>query len=268
MAIADVYKTDYESLSKIIRKLNSLPDDVDSLKVLNALGAELHGWIARHNDLEGAEVLTAVVGRLSPDAKPLPNLLNEFRQILQKNDAAAADEAVGSMKFSFIDALEGLKEFLGARGIDPAPFEPPAVQEAAPAEVIARDEMIETTAVEDAGAPVEVAPDELLETTAVPDAGAPVETEADPELEPTAAPAVEPTPAGAPAAATKCEYCGYVYTSPPGKFCDNCGRVLSRFNIEKDEEIALKKCLKCGHRNPMEERLCKNCGELLRDAEF
>ena len=64
----------------------------------------------------------------------------------------------------------------------------------------------------------------------------------------------------------KCEFCGAEYETPPGKFCDNCGRVLARVHLPKEEDMQLKQCLKCGHRNAIEERLCVNCGELLRES--
>jgi rRNA maturation endonuclease Nob1 len=64
----------------------------------------------------------------------------------------------------------------------------------------------------------------------------------------------------------KCEFCGTEYENPPGKFCDACGRVIQRLNLDREPESEeFKKCLKCGHRNKMEARVCWNCGELLRD---
>jgi len=70
--------------------------------------------------------------------------------------------------------------------------------------------------------------------------------------------------------AIKCEFCGMEYETHPGKFCDRCGRVLSRINFEPDNEelIEHKKCLKCGHRNSLEARICINCGDLLREPEI
>lgn len=62
----------------------------------------------------------------------------------------------------------------------------------------------------------------------------------------------------------KCEFCGMEYENPPGKFCDNCGRVLTRLTLgPMEEEPQLKRCMKCGHRNAADVRICINCGELL-----
>ena len=68
----------------------------------------------------------------------------------------------------------------------------------------------------------------------------------------------------------KCEFCGMEYQEPPGKFCDRCGRALSRFNVElaDTEEVEHKRCLKCGHRNPLDARICSNCGEMLHDRHI
>ena len=64
----------------------------------------------------------------------------------------------------------------------------------------------------------------------------------------------------------KCETCGMEHETDPGKFCERCGRVLSRFNLELDpvdQEDEFKKCLKCGHRNNKDSDVCTNCGEKL-----
>ena len=68
----------------------------------------------------------------------------------------------------------------------------------------------------------------------------------------------------------KCEFCGMEYETPPGKFCDRCGRVLARFNVEPENEDVtdFKKCKKCGLRNPLEARVCSNCGELLHEQQI
>lgn len=70
--------------------------------------------------------------------------------------------------------------------------------------------------------------------------------------------------------AIRCEYCGKEYEEDPGKFCDQCGRVLSRFNIEtspEDNAVDYKKCMKCGHRNDVEATVCLNCGDRLYDRQ-
>jgi hypothetical protein len=249
MAIADVYQADYEALVRVIRKLDKIPDEIESLKVLNAVAVELKNWLPRHNDAEGLEVLDVIAARLSPEGKPLPALLTDFAQVLAQKNAAAAEDIVGGIKFSFADALEGLRVFLESKGIDPEAYAPPPPPPPPP---------------------VAVASEELLEPTAIDTAGAPVATETLPDLEPTAARMNDPAPvaAAAPVSVYKCEFCGYEYQTRPGKFCDNCGRALSRLNLQREEEIRIKKCLKCGHRNPWEERLCVNCGELLRDQEL
>jgi len=53
------------------------------------------------------------------------------------------------------------------------------------------------------------------------------------------------------------------YDEPPGKFCERCGRVLEKMHLEPELEEEKKKCLKCGHQNPMENKVCDNCGDLL-----
>ena len=65
--------------------------------------------------------------------------------------------------------------------------------------------------------------------------------------------------------AIKCETCGMEYEEPPGKFCERCGRVLERINLEleDDSDSEHQKCNQCGHRNPLDARVCANCGELL-----
>lgn len=68
----------------------------------------------------------------------------------------------------------------------------------------------------------------------------------------------------------RCETCGMEYENPPGKFCERCGRVLSRFNleIENNDDPAFRRCNKCGHRNSLEARVCQNCGELLHEPRL
>ena len=62
----------------------------------------------------------------------------------------------------------------------------------------------------------------------------------------------------------RCETCGQEYEESPGKFCARCGRALERFNVEPEpDEDDKQKCLKCGHRNPLENKFCDNCGELI-----
>lgn len=64
--------------------------------------------------------------------------------------------------------------------------------------------------------------------------------------------------------ALRCEFCGKEYETDPGKFCDQCGRVLSRISIEPEAEGAdFNRCHKCGCANPLENRVCKNCGDLI-----
>lgn len=65
-----------------------------------------------------------------------------------------------------------------------------------------------------------------------------------------------------------CEFCKKEYEEWPGKFCDRCGRVMARLNVEPEEEIPLKRCGKCGHRNEPEKKVCDNCGELLHDPNL
>ncbi len=69
----------------------------------------------------------------------------------------------------------------------------------------------------------------------------------------------------------KCEFCGAEYEKPPGKFCDRCGRILSRIdpNAEPpaEEETEYVKCLKCGHRNQLDATVCLNCGERLYERK-
>lgn len=246
MGIEELYGIDYKALSRVSRKLNDIPDGVDSLKVLNAIAVELNNWIPRHNTPETMEVLSVITARLSPEGKPLPELVNDFRLILTQKDLAAADDAVGGIVIAFRDALEGLRDFIASKGIDPNYYED-APEPKPPVEVIAREEMLEPTTVE--GAEIQV------------------ETPTDPNLEPSLAAQEPPPPETAAPAGYKCEFCGYQYQAPPGKFCDNCGRVLSRINIEKEDDAPeFKKCLKCGHRNGLDARICTNCGELLRDS--
>jgi len=68
----------------------------------------------------------------------------------------------------------------------------------------------------------------------------------------------------------KCEFCGAEYETPPGKFCDNCGRVLARINLEVVEggESEFQNCPKCGLRNRLEDDICVNCGERLYLRRF
>ena len=67
----------------------------------------------------------------------------------------------------------------------------------------------------------------------------------------------------------RCEFCGMEYETPPGKFCDRCGRVMARFNVEPEsDEAHFKKCNKCGHRNSVEATVCVNCGDLLKEQQL
>lgn len=67
----------------------------------------------------------------------------------------------------------------------------------------------------------------------------------------------------------KCEFCGMEYETPPGKFCDRCGHVMARFNVEaENDEQQYVKCHKCGHRNNLEAKVCVNCGELIYEPRL
>jgi len=70
--------------------------------------------------------------------------------------------------------------------------------------------------------------------------------------------------------AIRCEFCGAEYEEDPGKFCDKCGRVLSRFNIEIPNEEGEQdhvRCTKCGHRNEKDAIMCVNCGERIYERQ-
>jgi len=65
-----------------------------------------------------------------------------------------------------------------------------------------------------------------------------------------------------------CEHCRKVYEEWPGKFCDRCGRALTRMDLNDEDDDVYKKCGKCGHRNTEDKRLCDNCGELLHEPQI
>ena len=79
-------------------------------------------------------------------------------------------------------------------------------------------------------------------------------------------PAVQPAPAATPALpAIRCEFCGTVYENPASKFCDTCGRRLTRvMPAPVDESAHAKRCPLCGHQNKLEAQICVNCGQLMR----
>ncbi|MBN2495222.1 MAG: hypothetical protein JXR96_11560 [Deltaproteobacteria bacterium] len=66
----------------------------------------------------------------------------------------------------------------------------------------------------------------------------------------------------------KCEHCGY--EQPGGKFCDNCGRMLTRILVEEEpaEEAPVAaalvsiRCHRCGHEQAGG-RICEACGIML-----
>ena len=68
----------------------------------------------------------------------------------------------------------------------------------------------------------------------------------------------------------KCEFCGAEYETPPGKFCDQCGRILARFSIEPEPDNSgeSRKCHKCGHGNAMDATICVNCGEMIHEPRL
>ncbi len=60
----------------------------------------------------------------------------------------------------------------------------------------------------------------------------------------------------------KCEHCGHDQAS--GKFCDACGRFLTRIKLEGPKDAgdpvppAVMKCSKCGH-SQTSGRICDKC---------
>ncbi len=67
----------------------------------------------------------------------------------------------------------------------------------------------------------------------------------------------------------KCENCGFDHKDDPGKFCERCGRVMDKTDRgAQEEEVAFNVCGLCGHRNPLELKVCQNCGELLHSARL
>lgn len=131
------------------------------------------------------------------------------------------------------------------------------------------NEVIEATiqpASESGGEP---APDpelsSLLETTAVAEAEPAPEELAEPLVE--AEIVAEPEPAPEPAAPIRCEFCGMEYTTPPGKFCDQCGRRFTRVMPDvAPEGSEYHRCPQCSHRNRIEVQICAECGNLIREG--
>ena len=105
----------------------------------------------------------------------------------------------------------------------------------------------------------------VLELTAIVPADSPLELTAiaPADSPPVAAPAaVSPLP---PAQAIRCEFCGTVSENPTGKFCDQCGRRLTRtMNEDRGDSTDAVRCLQCGHRNKPGTRICVECGNLMR----
>ncbi len=67
----------------------------------------------------------------------------------------------------------------------------------------------------------------------------------------------------------KCEFCGKEYDEDPGKFCDQCGRALSRVGFEYEGETGgLVRCKNCGHRNAPDAEVCINCGERIFEKQM
>jgi ribosomal protein L40E len=67
----------------------------------------------------------------------------------------------------------------------------------------------------------------------------------------------------------KCENCGMDHKEDPGKFCERCGRVMDRLNIEPEGDASnFQVCGQCGHRNPLDLKICQNCGELLHSPRL
>lgn len=65
-----------------------------------------------------------------------------------------------------------------------------------------------------------------------------------------------------------CEFCGKEYEESPGKFCDQCGRVLARASFTPEVEEEKNKCMKCGHLNSMDSTICVNCGDRLYQRQY
>jgi ribosomal protein L32 len=67
----------------------------------------------------------------------------------------------------------------------------------------------------------------------------------------------------------KCEHCGH--DQPSGKFCDSCGRILTRIrhdepdDAQEDQQAGqarVHKCHRCGHEQSGG-RICEGCGMML-----
>jgi len=135
-----------------------------------------------------------------------------------------------------------------------------------------------------AGPPAEDAPDPDLNSVLETSGGTPLgptpdlppDSSMESVLEPTAIvlneapaeaePAAPPAPAAAPAPQPiRCEFCGTVDENPSSKFCNTCGRRLTRTMTQPVvETIQAKNCPLCGHYNKLEARICANCGQLMR----
>jgi len=67
----------------------------------------------------------------------------------------------------------------------------------------------------------------------------------------------------------KCEFCGTEYEEDPGKFCDKCGRVLSRMTFDAPEDGGeMVRCKNCGHPNLPDAEICTNCGEKIYERQM
>jgi len=122
------------------------------------------------------------------------------------------------------------------------------------------DSLLETSGGTPLGSAQDLPPDSsmefVLEPTAIVLNDAPVADE----------PVVQPAPAPAPAPQPiRCEFCGTVDENPAGKFCNTCGRRLTRAMPAPAEGTGpAKRCPLCGHLNKLEVRVCANCGQLMR----
>lgn len=137
---------------------------------------------------------------------------------------------------------------------------PPAGPPAADAPDPDLNSVLETSGGTPLGPTPDLPPDSSLESLLEPTAIVLNDAPAEPE------PAAQPAPTAAPAPASiRCEFCGTVYENPPGKFCDKCGRRLTRvMPAPADESAQAKRCPLCGHQNKLEARVCVNCGQLMR----
>ena len=126
------------------------------------------------------------------------------------------------------------------------------------------DSLLETSGGTPLGSAQDLPPDSSMESVLEPTAivlnDAPVAEE----------PVVQPAPAPAPAPQPiRCEFCGAVYENPAGKFCDKCGRRLTRtMPAPPGETVLAKRCPVCGHSNKLEARICVDCGQLMRLRNF